>query len=362
MLDHFDWGLLGSTLFLGMIGITILYSAIHAGGASPQHTLIFKQLVWFGIGFFLIGIICLIDYRHFNEWGLTIYTGGILLLLGVAFFGHVGGGAKRWLLLGPFTLQPSELMKIALCIALARYFSRHLAFKGLELRDLVQPLILILIPFLLIVQQPDLGTALLCFIIGGSLTLFVGLRKRTFFSLLAAGAAVVPIVWHFLKDYQKDRILTFLDPDRDPLGKGYNIIQSKIAIGSGELTGKGFLEGTQNALDFLPEHHTDFILSVLAEEWGFMGSSLLLVAYLFFLAMGLNVAFRCRDLFGVFLAVGITCMNFWHVFINMGMVMGLLPVVGMPLPMISYGGSSVITTLIGVGILLNISMRSFIQD
>lgn len=362
LLDHFDWGLLGSTILLGVIGIMVLYSALHAGGSAGQNGLLLKQLAWFGAGVLIIGLISLIDYRHFDEWGLAIYLGGVLLLACVMFFGHVGGGARRWLLLGPFSIQPSEMMKIALCIALARYYSRHLTVSGLGLKDLIQPFILILIPFLFIVEQPDLGTALLCIIIGGSITLFVGLTKKTFFSLLAAAAAVVPIVWQFLKDYQKDRILTFLDPDRDPLGKGYNIIQSKIAIGSGELTGKGFLEGTQNALDFLPEHHTDFILSVLAEEWGFVGSSLLLLAYLLFLAMGLNVAFKCRDLFGVFLAVGITCMNFWHVFINMGMVMGILPVVGMPLPMISYGGSSVITTLIGVGILLNISMRSFIQD
>lgn len=362
LLNHFDWGLLGSTILLGLIGIVVLYSAIHAGGASDQESLVFKQIVWFVGGILIIGIIGLIDYRQFDEWGLFIYAGGILLLIGVMFFGHVGGGARRWLLIGPFTFQPSELMKIAICIALARYYSRHLTVNGLELRDLIQPFILILIPFILIVEQPDLGTALICVIIGGTITLFVGLTKKTFFSLVAAGCVVVPLIWRFLKDYQKDRILTFLDPDRDPLGKGYNIIQSKIAIGSGELSGKGFLEGTQNALDFLPEHHTDFILSVLAEEWGFLGSSLLLVAYLLFFAMGLNVAFRCRDLFGVFLAVGITCMNFWHVFINMGMVMGLLPVVGMPLPMISYGGSSVITTLIGVGILLNISMRSYIQD
>ncbi|TYT74598.1 rod shape-determining protein RodA [Desulfobotulus mexicanus] len=362
LITHFDWGLLILTLILGAMGIGILYSAVNAGGNTSQEGLLLRQLLWFAIGGGLMVVSMLVNYKRFDQWGLVIYAGCILLLIAVMVFGRYGGGARRWLILGPVSIQPSELMKIAICIVLARYFAKIFMDGGLGFKDLIQPFLLILIPFLLIVQQPDLGTALLLFVIGGSLTLFVGLKRSTFWGLLAATMAAAPMVWLFLKDYQKNRILTFLDPGRDPLGTGYHIIQSKIAIGSGQLFGKGFLGGTQNALDFLPEQHTDFILSVLAEEWGFVGCSVLLFLYLLFLAWSLNVAYRCRDSFGTFLAVGITAMNFWHIFINMGMVMGLLPVVGVPLPMVSYGGSSVVTTLLGIGILLNISMRRFLSD
>ncbi|MCW7755093.1 rod shape-determining protein RodA [Desulfobotulus sp. H1] len=362
LITYFDWGLLALTVLLGGMGVAVLYSAVNAGGHVSQEGLLLKQLLWFAIGGGGMLLSFFVSYKKFDQWGLVIYAGCILLLVAVMVFGRYGGGARRWLVLGPVSVQPSELMKIAICIVLARYFARNFMGQGMGVKDLVQPFILVLIPFILIVQQPDLGTALLLFVIGGSLTLFVGVQKKTLLGFIAAGMAAVPVVWLFLKDYQKHRILTFLDPGRDPLGTGYHIIQSKIAIGSGQLFGKGFLGGTQNALDFLPEQHTDFILSVLAEEWGFVGCSLLLLVYLLFLAWSLNVAYRCRDPFGTFLAVGITIMNFWHIFINMGMVMGLLPVVGVPLPMVSYGGSSVVTTLLGVGILLNISMRRFLSD
>src|SRR3989339_515093 len=210
-----------------------------------------------------------------------------------------------------------------------------------------------------LVDQPDLGTAMLLVLIAGSITLFVKVERKVFFTLFIAGLSAVPLFWFMLKDYQKDRFLTFLNPDRDPLGAGYHIIQSKIAIGSGMLTGKGFLKGTQNALSFLPEQHTDFIVSVLAEEWGLLGVSVLLTFYLILLLWGLNIAYNCRNMFGSILAFGITAMIFWQIFINTGMVMGLMPVVGVPLPLISYGGSSVITNMVGFGILLNISMRKF---
>jgi rod shape determining protein RodA len=362
LITHFDWGLLALTLLLGCVGSVVLYSAVHAGGSVNHDGLLVRQLFWFAIGGGVMLFSLLFSYKRLDQWGVFIYAGGLLLLVGVMVFGRYGGGARRWLVLGPISIQPSELMKIALCIILARYFAKTFTGEGLRIRDLVQPFLLVLFPFILIVQQPDLGTAILLFIIGGSLTLFVGLKRHTFLTLMGAGLACVPMIWFFLKEYQKQRILTFLDPGRDPLGTGYHIIQSKIAIGSGQLFGKGFLGGTQNALDFLPEQHTDFILSVLAEEWGFVGCAVLLFLYLLFLAWSLNVAYRCRDAFGTFLAVGITVMNFWHIFINMGMVMGLLPVVGVPLPMVSYGGSSVVTMFLGVGILLNISMRRFIVD
>ena len=216
---------------------------------------------------------------------------------------------------------------------------------------------------MLIVMQPDLGTALVVVLIAASMTVFVKIEKRLFLSMIVACGVTVPLIWmFFLKGYQKQRILTFLNPDRDPLGAGYHIIQSKIAIGSGMFTGKGFLKGTQNALSFLPEQHTDFILSVLAEEWGFVGSVTVLLLYLLLIGWGVKIAYGCRDSFGTIMSVGITSMIFWQVFINVGMVMGLMPVVGVPLPLISYGGSSVVTTLIGIGILMNVSMRSFIVE
>ncbi|MCJ7625069.1 MAG: rod shape-determining protein RodA, partial [Anaerolineaceae bacterium] len=204
---------------------------------------------------------------------------------------------------------------------------------------------------------PDLGTAMILILIAGSMTVFSKIERRTLIYMIISGFVTVPLVWFFLKDYQKQRILTFINPDLDPLGAGYHIIQSKIAIGSGMIAGKGFLKGTQNALSFLPEQHTDFIFSVLAEEWGFLGSVALIICFFVLIAWGLNIAYGCRETFGTILSVGITSMIFWQVFINIGMVMGLMPVVGVPLPFISYGGSSIITMMIGVGILLNISMR-----
>jgi rod shape determining protein RodA len=220
---------------------------------------------------------------------------------------------------------------------------------------------LTIIPFLLIVKQPDLGTAMVVALIAGSMTIFVKIERRSLLYFIVSGMLTVPLVWFFMKGYQKNRILTFLNPDRDPLGAGYHIIQSKIAIGSGMFTGKGFLKGTQNALSFLPEQHTDFIFSVLAEEWGLVGCVVLLVIFLMLIIWALNVAHRCRDPFGTILAVGVTAMIFWQVFINIGMAMGLMPVVGVPLPFISYGGSSIITTMICIGLLMNVSMRRFMQ-
>jgi rod shape determining protein RodA len=304
----------------------------------------------------------LIDYKKLDQWGLAIYIGCILLLVCVLVFGRYVGGSRRWLNFGPISIQPSELVKISLIILLAKYYSKFANQKGMNLKELFTPIIFTLIPFLLIVKQPDLGTALLLVLIAGCITLFVKIERKSLLCIFGAGMVAVPMVWFFLKGYQKQRILTFLNPDRDPLGAGYHIIQSKIAIGSGMLFGKGFLKGTQNALLFLPEQHTDFIFSVLAEEWGFVGSIALILVLLMFVVWGLNIAYRCRDPFGIILSFGITTMIAWQIFINIGMVTGLMPVVGIPLPFISYGGSSVITTMIGVGILMNVSMRRFLLE
>ena len=362
LVQYFDWGMLGLTILLGCFGIITLYSAVTADAPSPQKMLYIKQLMWYGIGFFLMIGTFLVDYKKLDQWAFAIYIGCILLLICVLLFGRYVGGARRWLAFGPISIQPSELAKIALIVVLAKYYSKFANQRGLNLRELVIPIMLTLVPFLLIVKQPDLGTALLLALIAGCITLFVKIERRSLFCMVGTGLVTVPMVWFFLKGYQKQRILTFLNPDRDPLGAGYHIIQSKIAIGSGMITGKGFLKGTQNALSFLPEQHTDFIFSVLAEEWGFVGAVALVLVLLMFVVWGLNIAYSCRDPFGIVLAFGITTMIFWQVFINIGMVMGLMPVVGITLPFISYGGSSIITVMIGVGILINVSMRRFLLE
>ncbi|MEH0023060.1 MAG: rod shape-determining protein RodA [Desulfobacter sp.] len=361
LIENFDWGFLGVIFLICATGLVILYSAVTAGfNGDGVHVLFRKQAIWMGAGFVIMMGSLIIDFRELDKLNLFIYVLCIGLLVSTYLFGQMGGGSRRWLVLGAVRMQPSELMKISLIISLAAVYSDNVSQEGLGFRNLIRPAILCLIPFGLIVNQPDLGTGLLLLLIAASITLFVKVEKKVFYTLAGVGLSIVPLVWFFgLKEYQKGRILTFLDPDRDPLGAGYHIIQSKIAIGSGMITGKGFLEGTQNKLNFLPEQHTDFILSVLAEEWGLVGCGVLLILYFVLLFWGLNIAYACRNMFGSLLAFGITTMIFWQIFINIGMVMGLMPVVGVPLPLISYGGSSVVTNMVGFGILLNISMRKF---
>ncbi len=360
LIENFDWGFLVLICLISIVGLVILYSALTAGhDAGTVHILFKKQIIWMGLGFVIMMICTVIDFRELDKLHLFFYFLSVGLLVSVLVFGQLGGGSRRWLVLGFVRLQPSELMKIALIISLASVYSTSISQSGLNFRKLIKPVILCLIPFFLIVDQPDLGTGLLLLLIAGTITLFVKLERRVLIILSAIGFSIIPMVWFLLKDYQKSRILTFLNPDRDPLGAGYHIIQSKIAIGSGMLSGKGFLKGTQNALSFLPEQHTDFIISVLAEEWGLVGCTALLLLYGFLLFWGLNIAYNCRNLFGSILAFGISAMIFWQIFINIGMVMGLMPVVGVPLPLVSYGGSSVVTNMLGFGILLNISMRKF---
>ncbi|MCG6910283.1 MAG: rod shape-determining protein RodA [Deltaproteobacteria bacterium] len=361
LVQYFDWGLLGLVVLLAGCGLTTLYSAVTAGGTAP-HTLYVKQLMWYGIGFAAMIVSFLISYKSIEKWADVIYAASNGLLLAVLIFGKLAGGSKRWLILGPISIQPSEIAKVAVIIVLARYYSQYANERGMTLKGLITPVVYTLVPFVLIVKQPDLGTAMLIVLIAASVTIFVKIERRTFVGILVTGMVSVPLVWFFLKGYQKQRILTFLNPDRDPLGAGYHIIQSKIAIGSGMIGGKGFLKGTQNALSFLPEQHTDFIFSVLAEEWGFLGSSVLLILFLLLILWGLNVAYGCRDNFGTILAVGVTALIAWQVLINIGMVMGLMPVVGVPLPFVSYGGSSIVTMMVCIGILMNISMRRFMFE
>ncbi len=362
LVKYFDWGLLGMTVLLGFLGLVTLYSAVTSASPTPQKIYYFKQLVWYCAGLIVMVISFLINYKLLDRWANAIYAICILLLICVLLFGKYAGGARRWLILGPLSIQPSEFVKIAVIICLARYYSKIANIRGLNLRELLTPLILAAIPIFLIVRQPDLGTAMLVVLIAGSMTVFVKIERRSFLYIIASCTITIPMVWFFLKGYQKKRILTFLNPDRDPLGAGYHIIQSKIAIGSGMISGKGFLKGTQNALSFLPEQHTDFIFSVLAEEMGFVGSVIPLLIFMMLIIWGLNVAYRCRDPFGTILAVGISSMIFWQVFINVGMAMGLMPIVGVPLPFISYGGSSIVAMMICIGLLMNVSMRRFMFE
>jgi len=361
LIQHFDWALLLLTLIMGAIGIALIYSAVNAGDSNPLAGFCVKQLCWFGGGLVLMTICFLFSYKKLEKMAPFLYGTCILLLVAVFLIGKTVGGSTRWLDLGPFALQPSEPVKLAVILILARYFAKHVKPGGMGFNELIQPVLLVLVPFFLVLKQPDLGTAGLIVLIAASMAVFVKIERRVFILLVIAAVLILPLGWFVLKDYQRMRIMMLFFPESDPLGAGYHVLQSKIAVGSGMLYGKGFMQGTQNILSFLPEQHTDFIFSVLAEEWGFIGSVLLLMLFILLIAFGLNIAHGCRDDFGTILSVGITAMIFWQTIINIGMVLGLMPVVGMPLPLISYGGSSIATTLIAIGILMNVSMRRFIK-
>jgi rod shape determining protein RodA len=251
-------------------------------------------------------------------------------------------------------------MKVVIIITLARYFDNHKSNEPYKLKELFIPLLIVAVPFLLILKQPDLGTALILIIIFVSIVFFMGVDKKSLIFVLISGLVFIPTAWLFLKDYQRERLITFLDPESDPLGSGYHIIQSMIAIGSGEIFGKGFLSGSQTQLKFLPEQQTDFVFSVFAEEWGFIGSFLLIVMFIVIILWGLKIALQARDLLGTIIAFGVTALISWEVFINIGMVLGILPVVGIPLPFFSYGGSAMLSLMAAIGLLINVSARRFI--
>lgn len=359
LVQYFDWWLLGLTLLLGSIGILLIHSAVNAGGHNPLAGLYVRQICWFAGGLVLMTGCFTFSYRRLERLSPLVYIGCLLMLASVHVLGKSIGGSTRWLDLGPFSLQPSEPVKLAVILILARCYARRVKPGGLGFADLLLPAFLVGVPFLLIASQPDLGTAGIVLLVAISITLFAKIERWTLISLLFLGAVALPLGWFMLEEYQRMRIMMLFFPETDPLGAGYHVLQSKIAVGSGMLYGKGYMQGTQNILSFLPEQHTDFIFSVLAEEFGFVGSAGLLVLFLLLILFGLNIALACRDAFGTFLAVGITAMIFWQVVINIGMVLGLMPVVGMPLPLISYGGSSLITVLVSLGLLMNISMRRF---
>jgi rod shape determining protein RodA len=359
LIQNFDWHLVLLTFAIIAVGLMSLYSALSYGGKVHAGVLT-HQIYWLGLGFVMMILFFSIDYQWLERFAYPAYIVGLLLLLAVLFHGKTVSGSKRWLDLGVVVAQPSELMKPLLVIALARYFSKQEKRDGYRIRELWLPAIMVALPVVLIVMEPDLGTAALLLAVSVSMILFVGVYRMSILVLAGSFLGSLPLFWFTMKGYQRQRILTLLDPDRDPLGAGYHIIQSKIAVGSGQFWGKGFLQGTQSQLRFIPEHHTDFIFSVLAEEWGFVGSVLLLALFVSLILRGVNVARRSRDPFGALLGFGITAIIFWHVAVNIAMVLGMLPVVGIPLPLVSYGGSSAVMTLVSIGILLNVAMRKFV--
>jgi rod shape determining protein RodA len=360
LVQNFDWLLLALILLIAGIGIVNLYSAGFNRTPEGVTPVYLKQIYWLLVGLWILFLTLVIDYHHLEKLAYPLYILSIALLIAVMFAGKTVSGSKRWLVLGPISFQPSELVKIALILVLARHFHRLSPQGPLRFKDILFPLVLILIPAALIAKQPDLGSAILVTLAGGSMILLVGVHWRTLLTGVIILVSAIPAAWPFLKEYQQQRVRTFLDPERDPLGSGYHIIQSKIAVGSGQFWGKGFLQGTQSQLHFLPEQHTDFVFSVFAEEWGFVGSAAVVLLYLGLSLWGLLIARNCKERFGQLLALGVTALLFWQVFINLCMVTGLLPVVGIPLPLFSYGGSSLITTMLALGLLLNLRMRRFL--
>jgi rod shape determining protein RodA len=342
-----NWPFVLVVALVALAGYGMLYSA---AGGSPEPWA-WRHSVRFGIGVPVMLAIALVDVRFWFRWAYVIYGAALLGLIAVEVSGHTSMGAQRWINLGLFQLQPSEVMKIGLVLALARYFHGGYLEDVAQPAHLVLPLILVLTPVALVLKQPDLGTSVML------LLFLAGVRWWKFALVIGAALAALPVLWQQLHDYQKQRVMTFLDPERDPLGAGYHIIQSKIALGSGGLWGKGFLKGTQSQLSFLPEKQTDFVFTMLAEEAGLVGALGLLFLFLVLVGYGFVFALRARNQFGRLLAMGVTLTFFLYVAINIAMVTGLIPVVGVPLPLISYGGTAMVTVLVGFGLLLGVDVH-----
>ena len=337
---------------------TVLSAALKSGfgGVSPFFA---RQFVWVGLSLIVLAIAALVDYRFPARYSYHFYGVILLFLVAVLFTGREVQGAQRWFRISGIGLQPSELVKIATLFALARYFDK-VRERIREVRYVIGAIILAGIPAGLIILQPDLGTALVLVALLGGMLVAANARRRHLVLLAVAGLGMSPIMWGFLKDYQKARLMAFIDPNLDPLGASYQVIQSKIAIGAGGLTGTGWLEGTQSQLNFLPEQHTDFIFSVFSEQWGFVGSIILIALYLGLLLQALKIAESARDFIGSMLAVGVVTIIAFQVLVNLLMTVGLMPVTGIPLPLMSYGGSNLLTMMACIGLLLSISRRSHI--
>jgi len=352
---------------IALMGLTAVYSATYT--AQGPSTLFTKQLIWICLGIIVMFAALIPDYHTVGRYAYVLYAVSIIFLVLVAIVGKTGMGAQRWLPIGPFAFQPSELAKLSLVLALARYFAEDPKQGGYELRDLLVPAAMLIVPLMLVMKQPDLGTALMLLFTSSLVVILAGIRFKTVMAVIVLGAVIAssvllvpPVrskIWKSLKPYQQKRITAFIDPSSDPRGSGYHATQAKIAVGSGQTMGKGFRRGTQSQMAFLPERHTDFIFAVIAEERGFIGASFLIVLYVMLLLVGVDAAKSAKDKMGTLMAGGIVSMLSLYVFINMGMATGILPVVGVPLPLVSYGGTSILTTFLAIGLLLNIRSRRF---
>ncbi|MFA5063697.1 MAG: rod shape-determining protein RodA [Candidatus Omnitrophota bacterium] len=353
--------ILVTALLICSLGVLSIYSSTYQKEGKLWQTIFERQVLWIILGLTLFLIVSSISYRRLWDWTYFLYIFNLFFLFLVFILGAIRLGAQRWLRIGWFNFQPSELAKIIMVIFLARYFSRkstdsiHLSSGKFGIfRGLILPSFFTALPVALIVEQPDLGSGMIVFILFVAMLYLTRVRLRYIILLVSAVSLLLPFMWHFLRDYQKDRLLVFLNPNIDPLGAGYTIVQSKIAIGSGWLFGKGWLSGTQSQLHFLPESHTDFIFATFSEEWGFLGSFALLSLYYILIRQGFLIAQRTQDSFGQLLAYGVTLVLAIQITVNIAMNLGLAPVVGVPLPLMSYGGSSILVTFAALGILVNI--------
>jgi rod shape determining protein RodA len=357
LFQNFDWTLVLLVSALVAVGIINLASATHIDDELTGE--VRRQLFSLGVGSLALLVAIGIDYRHFERLALPVFAICLLLLIATLMFAPVTRGSQSWLFGG--RLQPSELAKLGLILALARYFHRNPPSEIRRLRDLVRPGVIVMLPVAFILLQRDMGVAVLTLLVGSTYLPFMRISWKAWAGVSVVGVAALITVWMFaLAPYQQQRILDVVDPGRDPLSSGYQAIQSRIAIGSGGLLGTGYRAGTQTQLRFLPTQHTDFAFSVLAEEWGFVGSVGVLTLYLILLLWGLWVARNSKDTFGAMLAVGVVGMIFWPLVLNIGMVLGLAPVIGVPLPLFSYGGSALVTSLVGLGLMMNVSMRRYV--
>ncbi|HKS25933.1 MAG TPA: rod shape-determining protein RodA [Thermoanaerobaculia bacterium] len=353
-----DLNFLGTALVLAAVGLTLIYSATYF--TDPSLTIWHRQMLWIAIGLGLMAIFLFVDYHVLFDAAPFLYGIGIVLLVYLLAWGKLTANVKSWIHIGGFQFQPSEFMKIFTALVLARFFeNQHRAY--MDFRFFAQAMGIIGLPVVLIIMQPDFGTAATFFPLVAAAMYFGGIRWKIWVAAAVIVALVVPLSWTMLKPYQKDRIVTFLNPDRDPLGRGYQVTQAKIAIGSGGIHGKGFKNGTQAKLEFLPARHTDFVFAVLGEEWGFIGVTIVLGLYLFLIVQALTFAKHARDRGGTFLSICLISFFIFHVLINVSMQIGVLPTTGIPLPLISYGGSSTMMFFIAVGLMLNVDMRRFVN-
>jgi rod shape determining protein RodA len=355
--SKYDLNAVWVMLILIAIGVVNLYSATFAS-AGGEAQFWKQQAIWFGIGLFISAGAYFIHYRVLERFAYVAYAGNIFLLLAVLIVGKSVLGAKRWLGLGIFSVQPSEFMKITIAWTLAKFFHDDQYREYYDIKALMIPMLPILIPVMLVMAQPDLGTALIIMAVSLSMILFVKVSPRLLTTIFVSVMLVSYPVYRFgLKDYQRQRIYTFINPQSDPRGTGYNSIQSMIAVGSGQFLGKGYKKGTQSQLNFLPEHHTDFIFPVFSEEHGFLGFLVLLVLYVTLLSNAMKVSYGSNDKFGMLFSFGMCALFFWHIFINIGMTTGIMPIVGVPLPFMSYGGSFLMACMLAVAILTNIANK-----